>query len=202
LHRAWGSIASTTTAYFEVVDDENGGKKLISNSLSGGERNRIFFRRDGNYVDVSLVSGVDFREDGRSFVLFDADNDGWLDMGITSPNHPRFRVVKNVVGESECSKNANVELVLVGGNEEAKTSKQWSPRDAWGATATVTCGDEVRVFQLCCGQGLSAVNAGRIHIGMGDRKMIDRIEVRWPSGKTTIKESVPAEGRVEIRERE
>jgi len=186
-----------------MVDNvDTGEKMLISNSLSGGERNRIFFRRDGNYVDLSLVSGTDFREDGRSFVLFDADNDGWLDMGITSPNHPRFRIVRNVIGESECSTNRNVELVLVGGHDGTGPSEEWSPRDAWGATVKVTYGDEVRMFQLCGGQGLSTVNARRIHIGMGDREAIDRIEIRWPSGKTTVKENVDVKGRVEILENE
>ena len=186
-----------------MTDDAETGKVgLTSNSLSGGERNRIFFRRDGNYVDLSLVSGADFTEDGRSFVLFDADNDGWLDMGITSPNHPRFRIVKNMIKETSCSTNRNVELILVGGHDAAKpTDQQWSPRDAYGATVKVTTGNQTRMFQLSGGQGLSTVNAKRIHIGLGDVETIDKLEVFWPSGKTTVRENVEAKDRLEILEK-
>ena len=121
-------------------------------------------------------------------------------MGITSPNHPRFRVVRNVIGESACSGNGHLELILVGGQEEAIPSEEWSPRDPYGAIVKATCGDETRLFQLSGGQGLSTINAKRVHIGMGERKKINKLEVLWPSGKTTVLENVEATGRLKILE--
>ena len=44
-------------------------KRFKSNSLSGNERNRLVMRGKGGFVDRSLVSGVDCREDARSFAL-------------------------------------------------------------------------------------------------------------------------------------
>jgi hypothetical protein len=198
----WGPLEEMRTIYFEWVDDPKPGQRYLnSNSLSGGERNRIFFRRDGNYADFSLVSGADFREDGRGFVLFDFDRDGWLDLGVTSPNHPRFRIVRNTIGDQpELNKNQFVEVSLVGGQTSAEVSSQWSPRDAFGARVLVTTGDEKRMFQLSCGEGLSGVNAQRIHIGMGTTPAIDKLEVLWPSGKRTVRENIAAGERITIFE--
>ena len=57
------------------VDGE--GPPFRSAPFSGGERNRLFIQRNGNFDDLTLVSGVDFREDGRGFALFDYDQDGF-----------------------------------------------------------------------------------------------------------------------------
>ena len=189
------------TIYFEWIDDPKPGERYLkSNSLSGGERNRIFFRRDGNYKDYSLVSGADFREDGRGFVLLDFDRDGWIDLGVTSPNHPRFRLVRNTIGDRAAKANF-VEIELVGGQTSAVASEEWSPRDAYGATVAVwQNGEQKRMFHLSCGEGLSGVNSKRIHVGMGDVEEIDRLEVTWPSGKKTIREKVGAGQRIKICE--
>ena len=189
------------TIYFEWIDDPKPGQKLLnSHSLSGGERNRIFFKRDGNYTDLSLVSGADFREDGRGFVLFDMDSDGWLDLGVTSPNHPRFRIVRNTIGDNAKLKDCFVEVSLVGGQDSIEPSETWSSRDAFGARVVVTIGQQKRMFQLSCGEGLSGVNSKRIHIGLGDAIEIDSLEVLWPSGKRTVREKVAAGERMTIFE--
>ena len=189
--------------YFELTEDGDSGQvRLNSHSLSGGERNRLLLRRDGNYVDASLVSGVDFREDGRSFTLFDAYNDGWLDMGFASPNYPRFRILRNVLSESECDGNGSVEILLEGGQLTAEPSKEWSPRDPYGARVIATTGDQKRIFQLSCGSGLSTVNAKRIHIGMGDSSLIEKIEIQWPSGKKSLRENIKPGTRLEVCERD
>jgi hypothetical protein len=170
--------------------------------LSGGERNRLFLNTGENFKDVSLVSGVDFREDGRGFVLFDYDRDGWLDMGISSPNAPRFRLVKNRMADFQEAQNGFVEVSLVGGQESASSSTEWTSRDAYGSKVVATVGDTKRMFQLSGGGGLSVQNANRIHIGIGKAMKIDKLEVRWLSGKTTVRENVKAGERITIREKE
>lgn len=185
---------------FTPSDNPKPGSFFKSNSFSGGERNRLFLRRDGNYRELTLASGADFREDSRGFLLFDYDNDGWLDIGLTSPNAPRFRVIRNEMGDSDENQNSFVELVLVGGQTTAQPSTEWSPRDPFGATVLVTTGDEKRIFQLSCGEGLSHQNAKRIHIGMGDRAEIDSLSIQWPSGKTTVMENIAAGKRLTIFE--
>lgn len=194
-----------TTRLFTEPEKSEGGPSFRSDSLSGGERNRMFFRRDGNYKEMTLVSGADFREDGRGFVLFDSDQDGWLDLGVTSPNHPRFRILRNRMGDQankkSGEKNGFVDVVLVGGQTSSEPSTEWSPRDPFGASIMVTIGDVKRKFLLSCGEGLSTQNAKRIHVGMGDAKKIDRLEVSWPSGKKTVHENIEAGKRVTLFEK-
>lgn len=175
-------------------------KKVRSNPFSGGERNRLFLRSEDNYKDVTLVSGIDFREDGRGFVLFDFDRDGWLDLGISSPNEPRFRIARNRLAEFQETKNGFVEVSLVGGQSSAEPSTEWSSRDAFGSRVLATVGEEKRMFQLSCGEGFSIQNAKRIHIGLGDSSKIDKLEVLWPSGKTSVREDVNAGERITIYE--
>ena len=197
----WGALESTRTIFFEWTDQPPEGERhLNSNSLSGQERNRIFFRRDGNYEDLSLVSGADFMSDGRSFVLFDYDRDGWLDLGVASSNHPRFRIVRNKIGDQAKIENQFLEISLVGGQTSASPSDEWSSRDAFGSMVKVTTSKDQRLFQLSCGEGLSGVNAQRIHVGLGPLQSVDRIEVLWPSGKTTVLENVEAGERITVYE--
>lgn len=197
----WGSPESTRTIFFEWTDQPPEGERhLNSNSLSGQERNRIFFRKDGNYRDLSLISGVDFMSDGRSFVLFDYDRDGWLDLGVASSNHPRFRIVRNKIGDQAEIDNQFLEISLVGGQTSTLPSDEWSSRDAFGAMVKVTTPGSERLFQLSCGEGLSGVNAQRIHVGLGSVESVQRIEVLWPSGKNTVLENVEAGKRITVYE--
>ncbi len=198
----WGEAANQIFLFEKAKEEDGDGAPFRSSPFSGNERNRLFMRRGNNFDDMTLVSGMDFRQDGRGFVLLDVDRDGWMDLGIVSPNQPRLRIVKNRMGEQVDRQNAFVEIKLVGGQDSIEPSNEWSSRDAFGATVVATIGQTKRKFQLSCGEGLSSQNAKAIHIGMGEAAKIDRLEVLWPSGKKTMRENVAAGERVTILEKE
>lgn len=183
-HSSWGNIEF---ALFRPTDEAD--VSFRSTAFSGNERNRLFMNQDGSFVDASLVSGVDFVEDGRGFGLLDFDRDGWVDMALVSPNHPRFRLIKNRQG-SLPNGNKSLLIELIGGNSTMQPSTEWSARDPFGATVVVTANDVSRKFQLSCGEGLSSQNEKRIRVGMGETKTIDKVEVSWPSGKTSVLKDV------------
>lgn len=196
------------------VPNENGiGFK--ANSFSGNERNRMFLRHAGNYDEVSLISGADFREDGRGFVTFDFDQDGWLDLGVASSNQPRFRVLRNQMKDATVTGSVNSQFKisksdsahsacvrLIGGQGSATPTEKWSARDAYGAKLLVTIGNTKRAIQLSCGEGLSSQNSQWLHIGMGGAAQIDQIKITWPSGKTTIHGNIAAGSRTTISEKQ
>ncbi len=167
---------------FNQGPDENGESKIVGNSFSGSERNRLFLQTDGNFDDATLASGIDFRADGRGFALFDYDNDGAIDIGLISNQSPRFRLLRNNMAASiDVGNSATVRLV--GGNQTAKPSNEFSSHDAFGAKVRVRIGQRVRMLQHDCGEGLSTKNSDVIHISMGSADTIDELTVHWPSGR-------------------
>jgi enediyne biosynthesis protein E4 len=64
-----------------------------------------------------------------------------------------------------------------------------SNRDAIGAKVTVFAGDRKFVQEVRSGSSYISSSDLRLHFGLGNVKIVDRIEVRWPDGGT---ESFPA----------
>ena len=190
----------------EFGDYDNDGDLDVVMAVARGDfsqrRNKLYRNDDGVLVEVSgssVIPEFSLADVSRGALFRDFDNDGWVDLGIVSPNHPRFRIVSNKIGKLKES-NGFVEVSLVGGQTSAEPSTVWSSRDAIGASILATAGDCKRRFLLSCGEGLSSQNSKRIHIGLGETKVIDSIEVSWPSGKKTIQKNVKAGQRVTIFE--
>ena len=186
---------------FRPKDPDAPEKGSIARSFSGHERNRMFIQTDDNFDDVTLVSGADFRNDSRGFALFDYDHDGWLDLGVTSPQKPRFQIFRNTIGDSATdSPNRSTYISLEGGHRGTNGQIEWSSRDAVGAMVMVTIGETKRMYQVSSGEGLATQNSKWIHIGMGQAEKIDRLEITWPSGKQTSHNNVAAGSRVTLHE--
>jgi hypothetical protein len=63
-----------------------------------------------------------------------------------------------------------------------------SNRDAIGAVVTLHLGPEVMVRQVQAAGGYLSQSSNALHFGLGDRTLVDRVEIRWPSGlRQTIK---------------
>lgn len=182
------------------VDSNDPNAKKVAPSFSGNERNRMFLQRNGNFSDVSLVSGADFRQDGRGFALFDYDRDGFVDLVVTSPTSPRLRILRNTLGDRLVNKSNFVNVRLTGGNKKPAIDLDLSNSNACGAMVKVTIDGKTRMFEETCGEGLSTQNSKWIHIGLGDATKIDSIEITWPSQKTTVRENVEAGAWLKISE--
>ena len=65
-------------------------------SFSGHERNCAFLNSgNGQFVDVSAASGLDFADDGRAVGLVDWDFDGDIDFWIANRSAPQLRFLRN-----------------------------------------------------------------------------------------------------------
>ncbi len=159
----------------------------------------MFFQTDDNFDDVSLISGTDLIEDSRGFVWLDFDNDGWVDLAVTSPMQPRFRLFRNAMGD-EVDASRSISISLVGGNETGSPSEEFSNRDAVGAILLVKTGETERIFQVGRGEGLASQNSKWVHIGVGSAEQIDELKVVWPSGKITEAADIESGVRVTLFE--
>jgi len=123
------------------------------------------------FVDVSSQSGTVFQQKwaGRGLAVGDIDNDGALDVVITTNNGPAY-VLHNLGG----NRLHWLTLRLVG---------RKSNRDGIGAEVKLvsSSGAEQYATASTTGSYLSASD-NRVHFGLGADSSARHIEIRWPSG--------------------
>jgi hypothetical protein len=73
-------------------------------------------------------------------------------------------------------------------------------RDAVGARVHVVSGDRKQVAEVRSGRGYQSHYGTRLHFGLGTHSRVDRIEIRWPGGKTEVWQDLPADRFVTIVE--
>ena len=142
----------------------------------------------GRFRDVSPLSGPGFAGEkvGRTLVSGDVDNDGDLDLLVTN-NGESADLLLNDGGNR---RNALL-LRLIGTD---------SNRDAIGARLRLTSGARTQVREVTSGSSYLGQNDPRVHVGLGAATVVDRLEIRWPSGRMELVQNVAANQVVVIRE--
>jgi len=142
-------------------------------NLSSYERNRTFLNLDGNsFIDVSFASGSDIDSDSRSVVAADFNLDGATDLLVGSVGGGSLRLFLNRFPK------ANYARIRLKGSK--------SNRAGIGARLTATVGKKKLIRDLFPQNGFMGQGPPEVILGLGDAKVIDRLEVRWPSGKTQV----------------
>jgi len=142
----------------------------------------------GRFRDVSAQSGPGFAAEkvGRTIVAGDIDNDGDLDFLVTNNGGPA-ELLRNDGG----NRGNAVLLRLVG---------TASNRGAVGARVRATTGPRTQVREVTSGSSYLGQNDPRVHVGLAAAGMIDRLDIRWPSGRTESMRDVPPNQILTIRE--
>ena len=157
-------------------------------SWNGYERNVMFANnRDGTFSEVSGVVGLDFPEDGRSFVLADIDHDGRLEVILKNRNAPQLRIMHNAMKD-------------IGHSIAFRLRGKKSNRDAIGAAVVVESGALRQTKYLQAGSGFLAQHSKEIFFGLGKEEGTVRAMIRWPSGLSQEWNALPINRRIEIEE--
>jgi hypothetical protein len=140
------------------------------------------------FKDVSAESGDVFREAwvARGLATGDLDNDGRVDFVVTTNGGPAY-----VLHNETQTANHWLSLRLVGHK---------SNRDAMGAV--------IKVMTKSCTQYSTVSTSGsylsssdkRAHFGLGADNLVDRIEIRWPSGVRQVLTQVKTDQILTIEE--
>jgi hypothetical protein len=156
--------------------------------LYGHEDQLFEYTGDGKFKDVSLDMGKYFHEEyvGRGACLGDYDNDGDIDIFIVNLNE-RGMFLRNNKG------NQNNWLIL---NLTGTTSN----RDAIGARVKVTSGGLTQTTQKKSTTGYLSQNDPRLHFGLAKNEIVEKIEIKWPSGKVQVLENIKANQILDIKE--
>jgi hypothetical protein len=140
------------------------------------------------FVDVSRQSGSVFQQAwvSRGLAIGDIDNDGRLDAVVTT-NDGAVHLLRN----ETATRNHWILLKLVGHK---------SNRDAIGAEVMlVTASGPQYATVSTAGSYLSASDK-RVHFGLGSENVVQRIEIRWPSGIRQTVKDIPADQILQIDE--
>ena len=132
---------------------------------------------DKTFDDVSEATGLEKNRPkvGRGSAAGDYDNDGDLDLLVGNNNH-RPMLLRNDGG------NSNNWLSI-------RTVGTTSNRDGIGALITVDGGGFKQSEEVRAGSSYLSQSDLRVHFGLGTLSVVDRIEIRWPSGiRQTLKQ--------------
>jgi hypothetical protein len=131
----------------------------------------LLFRNlgDGRFAEVGERAGLSDPLAGRGVAFGDFDDDGDVDVFVTHMNG-KPRLYRN---ETETSRHW-IGLRLVG---------RESARDALGAKVTLVSGELRQIREVRSGASYLSQSDPRAFFGLGHRGEVDRIEIRWPSGK-------------------
>jgi len=150
----------------------------------------LLFRNVGrrHFADVSRNAGLGFALEkvSRGLVSGDIDNDGDLDLLVTN-NGQTADLLRNEGGSGN-----NALLVRTIGTQ--------SNRDGVGTELRLTAGARTQIREVKAGSSYLGQNDARQHFGLGTVTRVDRLEVRWPSGRTELLQNVPANHIITIRE--
>ena len=186
----WLDILAVNGHVYPAVDKQAWG-------TSWAQRVLLFHSTLGKLAVVPAVQGTALSETltARGMAFGDLFNDGHIDAVINNMDAAPA-LFRNVV------KNANhwIAFRLIGESASA-SGKRRSPRDAIGAQIYVTANGFTQRADVTAGGSFASSSDQRPHFGLGPATKLDKLEVRWPSGKTElVKPPTPVDQMYVLRE--
>jgi enediyne biosynthesis protein E4 len=150
----------------------------------------LWMSPNGRLVDVSARAGELFQplHLGRGLAAGDLDNDGRVDAVAVCQNEPVVYL------HNQTPREATGHFLVL------RLEGTKSNRDGVGATVTVHCGKQQWVAVRNGGGSYQSANDPRLHFGLGNAAKVDRVEVRWPTGKIDRFSSLAADTGYLLRE--
>jgi hypothetical protein len=167
----WYDYAKVTVGHNRIIGDAANWPQMSGRSLGGFQQKRVWVNDgSGRFREAALAVGVRETFDGRAVALADLWNRGALDVVVANQNGPLLIYRNSVLTENN----------WIGVELEGRQSN----RSAIGAQATIVWDGQLHKQEVHGGIGFCSQNQRRLHFGIGKSTRVDRIEIRWPSGKT------------------
>ncbi|MBV9183313.1 MAG: CRTAC1 family protein [Acidobacteria bacterium] len=128
--------------------------------------------RGNSFEEIGRVAGFNdgTQQSRRGTAFGDLNNDGRVDVVVYNIGAPPSLFINESINSYH-----RVLFKLIGG----KTN-----RGAVGARVTVETAHGTQVAEVRAGGSYLSSNDQRLHFGLGDDAMIDKVTVRWPGGAT------------------
>jgi hypothetical protein len=145
----------------------------------------------GNFQEVTKTLGTAFNTPrvGRGAAYGDINNDGRLDLLLSTNGGPAFLFENDVVPGSPANKSLRIKLVGTKSN-----------RDGIGTIVKVTTGAGTESQMMRSGSSYLSASELVLTYGLGQLHQADAIEIRWPSGQVDKLSTVTAGQTVTVTE--
>jgi hypothetical protein len=166
----WYDFSKVASGNSTIISDAAHWPPMQGRSLSGYQQKKVWLNDGaGRFTEVAQAVGVVDTFDGRSIAEADLWNRGVLDVVVANQRGPLL-LYKNMVAPE----NKWIEFELEGTQ---------SNRSAIGAQVRVFWNKQEQVQEVSGGSGFCAQNERRLHFGLGKNAQLEKVEIRWPSGK-------------------
>src|SRR5882724_11451506 len=145
----------------------------------------------GRFEEVTKSLGPSFTTPrvGRGAAYGDFNNDGRLDLLLSTNGGPVYLFRNDAQGAAASNKSLRIKLIGTKSN-----------RDGLGATVRVTSGGETQTQMLRSGSSYLSASELVLTFGLAHREKADTIEIRWPSGQVDRLSGVSAGQTVTLTE--
>jgi enediyne biosynthesis protein E4 len=174
--------------------------------FQGHERSRLFVQLPSarrpeprraedafpRFAELSAQAGIDDEYNGRGVAVVDYDNDGALDLYVANQGAPSLLYHNRLRDSSQ--RHGWLGLKLVGRPELAQEMagrRLATSVDAVGTRVELTAGGITQIREVSGGIGFASQSEFRLHFGLGDLGVPERLVVRWPSGRVQRFEGPP-----------
>jgi enediyne biosynthesis protein E4 len=146
-------------------------------SLSGYQRDCVFWNRGERFEEVGAAAGLTELRDGRGVALIDLEGGGALSFIVSNLAQPlSLHRVRPPAGHAWLGLSLRGRAPNTG---------------AWGARATVRLADgRALTRELQPGNGFLSQSDPRLHFGLGPGAAVESVELRWP-GESEARRVVP-----------
>ena len=183
----WYDFSKIAGGHTSIISDARNWPAMDGRSLSGYQHKNVWLNDGaGHFIDVAQAVGVTDTHDGRAVALADLWNTGVLDVVVANQRGPLLIFRNTVAPEQKW-----IEFQLEGVS---------SNRSAIGAEVTLFWNGQQQVQDVSGGSGFCAQNDRRIHFGLGTNPQIQKVVIRWPSGKTQTLNNLSADQLYKVQE--
>jgi hypothetical protein len=192
----WYDFSKIAGGHELVIADAKNWPPMGRRSLAGYQQKKVWVNDgSGRFLDVAPMVGVDDRHDGRAVALADLGNRGMLDVVVANQRGPLLLYRNEVEPGRDW-----IAFDLEGGCRPEAAAGSCTNRSAIGAQVTVHWNGGLQVQEVAGGSGFCAQNQRRLHFGLGPGAAVEKVVVRWPSGRTGELLAPPANRVHELKE--
>ncbi len=166
-------------------------------NLSCFERNRVYLNvKDGSgrgFVEISHLTGADSEGDGRSVVAADFRNTGMLDLVVRQAGGGALLLFENQFPQKHYLK------VSLRGQCKPGQSPTSNPLGI-GARLVAEVQGQTLVRDMYPVNSFRSQAPAVVHFGLGDATKVDRLLIRWPSGREQALTNLAADRHILVDE--